>query len=89
MTSWKRLFGKKTKKAHRKLEQKYDQWLENLHASYGPQSAMATEARSVNKNRNNNKRESHDWVKLLQNLTYMRNQLPVLIGQAGVKSLSN
>jgi len=37
MTSWKRLFGKKTKKAHRKIEEKYDLWLQQLHSNYGPQ----------------------------------------------------
>lgn len=37
MTSWKRLFGKKNKKAQRKSEEKYDLWLQQLHHSYGPQ----------------------------------------------------
>lgn len=30
MTSWKRLFGKKTKKDHRKLETRYEEWLRKL-----------------------------------------------------------
>lgn len=60
MTSWKRLFGKKTKKAHRKLEQKYDLWLENLHTNYAPQASIATNSRDENKIRPPHKRESHD-----------------------------
>lgn len=35
MTSWKRLFGKKTKKAHRKLETSYEEWLRRLQQQYG------------------------------------------------------
>ncbi len=30
MTSWKRLFGKKTRKTHRKLESRYEEWLRKL-----------------------------------------------------------
>jgi len=45
MTSWKRLFGKKTKKAHRKIEEKYDLWLQQLHSNYGPQVPAQSEIR--------------------------------------------
>ncbi len=58
MTSWKRLFGKKTKKAHRKLNSKYDQWLEHLHSSYGPQSMAGNSSTTETKNPRLLKREN-------------------------------
>lgn len=36
MASWKRLFGKKHKKAVRKLEREHDEWLRHVQVTHGP-----------------------------------------------------
>lgn len=53
MTSWKRLWGKKTKKSQRKVEQRYDQWLDDLQEQYGSVERAASASREIKKNKRN------------------------------------
>lgn len=49
MTSWKRLFGKKNRKAHLKAEQKYDQWMRLMHDQYGSHPEIPQVPREIEK----------------------------------------
>jgi len=47
MTSWKRLFGKKTIKGNRKLDQKYDLSIQQSYEALGPNQKSPAPARPI------------------------------------------